>query len=173
MYTKITISGGICTGKTTLFWNLFKTLKWPTFSASSFFRDYARANNISLQKGEEQEEEVTKTIDYGMLELLKSSKHIVLEGWMSGIMADGIPGVLKVLLTSDESVRIDRYALREKVTKLEAVEKIREREGNLFKKLKQIYGRQDFLDPKNYDLIIDTSAKDPDEVLASVLSKVK
>jgi len=53
-YSKITISGKICTGKTTLFWDLQKKLNWPVFSTGQFFRDYARQHNLSLEKAEEQ-----------------------------------------------------------------------------------------------------------------------
>ena len=172
MYTKITISGLICSGKTTLFWDLFKKLNWPTFSASHFFRDYARTHGTSLQKGEEQNESLTKVIDLGMTELLKNSEHIILEGWMAGIMADELSGVLRVFLTCDDRERVKRFAEREHVNLDQAQTQIKERETNVYKKLRDIYKRNDFLDPKNYNLVIDTTDKSPEEVLKIVLDKI-
>lgn len=173
MYSKITISGQICTGKTTLFWELYKTLNWPTFSASHFFRDYARTHHVSLQKGEEQEGSLTKVIDYGMQELIKKEQHIILEGWMAGVMADKNPGVLRVLLVCEEKERVRRFAERENVSLQEAAVKVKEREENVYAKLKENYGRDDILDPKNYNLIVDTTKKTTPEVLNEVLAKLK
>lgn len=172
MYNKITISGLICSGKTTLFWDLFKKLNWPTFSASHFFRDYARTHGTSLQKGEEQTLSLTKVVDFGMLELLKNEQHIILEGWMTGIMADDLPGVLRIFLTCSEEVRAKRFADREKVSLEEARAQIQERETNVYGKLREIYKRDDFLDHKNYNLVIDSTSKTPEQVLAEVLLKV-
>jgi len=172
MYSKITISGLICSGKTTLFWDLFKKLNWPTFSASHFFRDYSRTHGTSLQKAEEQTQSLTKVVDFGMLELLKNEQHIILEGWMTGIMADDLPGVLRVFLTCTDEERIKRFAEREKVSLEEAKYQIKERENNVYGKLQSIYKRNDFLDPKNYNLVIDTTTKSPQEILTEVLLKI-
>jgi len=169
MYDRATISGQICTGKTTLFWSLQKILGWPMFSASQFFRDRARTQNVSLQKAEEQNSNITKEIDFEMQSLLKKKHNILLEGWMAGIMADDIPGVLKVLLVCDEEKRIERFMQREQISREEAINKIREREGSWEKKLEKIYNRNDFWDPKHYDLVIDTTNKSPQEILDAVL----
>lgn len=173
MYTKITISGQICSGKTTLFWDLYKTLNWPTFSASHFFRDYARMHHVSLQKGEEQEDSLVKVIDYGMKELLKKEDHVIIEGWMAGVMADEIPKVLRILLKCNEDERIKRFIKRDGGTVEEARRKIKEREANVYMRLKQIYHREDILKPKNYNMVIDTSKKSQTEVLRSVLAKLQ
>lgn len=172
MYNRVTISGSICSGKTTLFWDLYKKLNWPTFSAGHFFRDYARNQQVSLQKAEEQDTQLTKIIDYGMKELLTKERHIILEGWMAGIMANKLPRVLRVLLVADEKARIKRFAKREKCSIEQAKQKIKQRAENVFAKLEQIYGRSDFLDPKNYNLVIDTTDKKADEVLSGVLRKL-
>ncbi len=173
MYTRITISGQICTGKTTLFWDLFKALNWPTFSAGHFFRDLARTHHVSLQKGEEQEANLTKIIDYCMRELLKKEQHVILEGWMAGVMADEIPDVLRILLSCNEDERVKRFAQREGVNLVKAKQQVQEREENVYSKLKQIYGRDDVLDPKNYNLVIDTNNKSADEIVQIVLQQVQ
>src|SRR5690348_14402762 len=169
MYDRATISGQICTGKTTLFLGLKKRLGWSTFSASQFFRNYARTHGASLQKAEEQHVDITRQIDSQMQDMLKEKHNILLEGWMAGIMADDIPGVLKVLLVCDEEKRIERFMERDHVSSQEAAFKIQDREGSWKKKLTEIYNRSDFWDRSHYDLVVDTTNKSPEEVLTLVL----
>lgn len=170
MYKKATISGQICTGKTTLFSDLEKTLGWTIFSAGHFFREYAKTKEISIENADEQNEKLTKEVDLHMQSMLKEKDNILLEGWMTGIMAQGIPEVLKILLTCDDEERIQRFMKREHVSKEEAMVSVRDRQGNWKKKLEKIYKRNDFFDPKNYDLVVDTTDKKSDEVLHIVLS---
>lgn len=169
MYNKVTISGRICTGKTTLFWLLQKKLGWPTFSASQYFRDYSRSTGVSLQKAEEQNPNLTREVDLRMKKLLEEEKHILLEGWMSGIMANAVPDVLRILLTCEDTERVRRCAKRDSLSSKEAKGKIAEREGSWMDKLTRIYGRDDFFDPKNYNLVIDTTHKSLEETLDLVL----
>ena len=171
-YSKVTISGRICTGKTTLFWGLQRKLAWPTFSASAFFRDYARTHKLSLERAEEQNEQLTKEVDYRMQAMFQGKGKLIAEGWMAGIMADEFPGVLRVLLTCAEEERIKRFARRDKVSLTEAAAKIREREKNLFAVLKKIYQREDFVDPRNYNLVVDTTTLTPQRLIQQVLQKL-
>lgn len=88
MYNTITISGKICTGKSTLFTMLAQTLQWETISSSQYFRQYAREHALDINKAEEQSNELTKKIDYMVRDRLKTGKHIIAEGWMAGVMAE-------------------------------------------------------------------------------------
>lgn len=172
MYNKITISGLICTGKTSLFWDLQEKLIWPTFSVSQFFRDYSRTHNFSLEKAEEQSERLTKKVDFRVANMLKSNGNLIVEGWMAGIMADNFADVLRVLLTCSDKVRIKRFADREKVSIEEATSRIKEREENLFRVLNKIYNRSDFVDPRNYNYVIDTSNILQDTLVNQVLTRL-
>lgn len=169
MYNKVTISGRICTGKTTLFFDLQQKLVWPTFSASYFFRDYAAAKHLSLDKASEQSDQLTQIIDYGMGELLRKKDSIIFEGWMTGIVARELPNVLRVLLTCADDIRAKRFSRRENLSVKDALRKINERETNLFKKLEEIYHRNDFVNPVNYNMVIDTTKSTPKKSLDLVL----
>ncbi len=171
-YTKITISGKICTGKTTLFWTLLKKLNWPIFSTSQYFRDYARTHKMILEKATEQNDKLTKEVDFRVRRMLRSKGNLIVEGWMAGIMANSFPDVVRLLLVCDDRIRIKRFAKREKVNLEEAKKLVYDRENNLFGKLGEIYKRSDFVDPKNYNLIIDTSYITPQAVLKKVLTKL-
>jgi predicted cytidylate kinase len=171
-YNKITISGKICTGKTTLYKNLQHTLGWPAYSAGHFFRKYSKEHGLVLASADEQNEDITKRVDFGMHEKLLKDKHIILEGWMSGIMAQGISDVLRILLVCNDRVRIKRFKEREKITEEEASKNIFARETNVFQKLSEIYYRKDFTNPVNYDLVIDTNDISKEEILKKVLDQL-
>ena len=59
-YTKIAISGKICSGKSTLFNDLEEKLKWPVFQTGKYFREYAKKNKLTLENAGEQNDKLTK-----------------------------------------------------------------------------------------------------------------
>lgn len=171
-YSKITISGKICAGKSTLFDELTQTLKWPTFSASHIFRQAAQEQGLVLEAAEEQESALTQKIDNQIRKQLETHEHIIVEGWMAGIKAAGMPKILKVFLTATDSVRFARFSKREHISIAEAQKRVLERETSWLHKLEAIYARSDFFAPQHYDLIIDTSNRTPDSVTAMVLKQL-
>ena len=172
-HDKITISGQICTGKTTLYKALEQSLGWQTFSTGQFFRDYAKKHNLDLEAGEEQNEDITKKIDYQVRELLKTKSQIIVEGWLAGIMAKDIAGVLKILLVCDAKKRQQRFGKREQVSHKEAASRVKERDNSWLAEIKKIYNRADIFDPRHYDLIIDTTDQKPEAILQQVLDIVQ
>jgi predicted cytidylate kinase len=171
-YTKITVSGQICTGKTTLYKALGAKLGWPTFSTGQFFRDYAAKHQLSIESAAEQNATITKKIDYQVREMLKGEGKMVVEGWMAGVMAESTPGVLRVLLTCQNPVRYRRFADREQTTLVEAKKQVTERDTNWLAEIAKIYGRSDIFAPKHYDLVIDTTKFTPPQILRRVLEKL-
>lgn len=171
-FNKITISGKICTGKTSLLKSLQKELSWPIFMTGKLFRDYVKENNLNLDQVWEQNEVLTKEIDFKVRDLLHQDGHLIVDGWMSGLMASKLPDVLKVLLTCDDKIRYQRFANREGISFDEAKKRVEERQSNWLSKLEKIYNRNDFLDPKNYDLIIDTTDATSQDILKKVLEKI-
>lgn len=170
---KITISGKICTGKSTLLRTLQKELNWPVFMTGQLFREYVKKNRLNLEHVEEQNDNLTKKIDFKVRDMLKLPGNLIVDGWMSGIMANIFPNILKVLLICDDNIRYQRFANREKINLNEAKIRVDERQNNWLNKLKKIYKRDDFMDPKNYDLIIDTSNLSLQDILKKVLQKIK
>ncbi len=172
-YTKITVSGRICTGKTTLLKKLTDHLRWQSFHAGQFFRNYVETHNLELNQAAEQNEKLAKKVDFRTRDLLKrKTGNYIFDSWMAGLMADHYPHVLRILLVCDDRVRIQRFAEREQVSFSEAEKEIRERENNLFNKLSRIYNRYDFVDPKNYNLVIDTTLLSANQILQKVLKIV-
>lgn len=136
------------------------------------FREYVKKNQLNLEQVEEQNDEVTKKIDYQVRDMINAPGNLIVDGWMSGLMANNLPNVLKVLLICKDDIRYQRFADREKINVNEAKKRVEERQTNWLNKLEKIYNRNDFIDPKNYDLIIDTSKISSEDVLEKVLSLV-
>jgi predicted cytidylate kinase len=159
VYTKITISGKICTGKSSVFRALLKKLQWPTFSSGAYFREYAKTHDLGLNSAEEQTKKLTMEVDMMVKKKLSEPGNLLLDAWLGGVLAEKAPGVLKVLLVADDSVRYKRFSEREKTTLSQARKEVTLRDNSWFEKVSKIHKRDDFFDLKNYDLVIDTSDK--------------
>jgi len=185
-YHAITISGPICSGKSSLFKTLCQKLGWLSYSASQFFRDFCQKNNLPLFAANLRPVSLTRKVDQEMRKKLLAGENLILEGWLAGFIArlpspggeatggqaQGIPGVLKVLLICEDGERAKRFAKREKISLQKAFREIRKREGNLFGKWGKVYGRRDFFEPKFYDLVIDTTRLKPKEPVDLVLKEM-
>jgi len=172
MYKKITISGRICTGKSSLFRTLSENLRYPTFSSSQLFRERAQELGIDLETAGEQEEALTRQIDDQITEFLQNHEQALVEGWMAGIKSQGIKGVLRIFLTCDDAERFARFAKREQCSFEEAKRKVLEREHNWLKRLSRIYQREDFFDSKHYNWVLNTSHISPHETVEKALEKI-
>jgi len=190
-FKNITISGLICTGTSTLSQLLIEKLGWEHWNAGQFFRDYCKEHGLKLENTSDRSDDLSRQVEYGMRKDLKEKKGQLMEAWLSGFVAQGIKGALKVLLVCDDSLRVDRYVNREGVSVKEAKELIKKREFENAKKWSRVYekergewidkknqglrtkdGHFDFWDPKLYDLVIDTYSNSREETLKNVLKKL-
>jgi cytidylate kinase len=195
-YKNITISGLPGTGTTTLLRLVEKKLGWKGYSGGEFMREYALEKGIFKPSGgmhhsaADYEDEFDRKIDYGVREKLEKKTGGIYEAWLTGFLAQGIEGTLKVLLIcSDDGVRVDRVVNRDQITVLEAKDHIMTREEQNRRKWTRVYKDEwnkwvvkkgmigedepiDFWDPRLYDLIIDTYSNSREETLKKVLDKV-
>lgn len=174
-YRIITISGQYAVGTTTLAENLKDTLGWKYVNVGAIQREYDRKNNINenRQGALSRSDEHERKMDDMTKKMLKDEKNLIYEAWLAGFMAQGIPGVLKVLLIcSEEAVRIDRVVNRDEISVDEAKQYIKQREEENAVKWKKLYGDHDFWDSKYYDLVIDTYSSGQMETLGRVLDKL-
>lgn len=196
-YKNITISGLPGSGSTTLLRELGEHLPdWETFSGGEFMRAYALEKKIFQPKSgihhdaSHYEDDFDKKVDFGMRETLTERNHYILESWLSGFMAQQVPGVLKVLLHCDDSLRIDRIVNRDGISVEEAKNHIFTRENNNRQKWSRMYQEQwyqwvivpgtlgedqpiDFWHPNLYDLVIDTYSHAKVETLQLVLNAIQ
>lgn len=196
-YKNITISGLPGCGSTTLLKSLREELAdqgWQGFSGGEFMRAYAEAKGLFQQNNglhhdaSHYEDDFDRQIDYGMRERLTTENKWILESWISGFMAQQVPGVLKVLLIcSEDAVRIDRIVNRDQVTIEAAKDNIHQRVTNNVTKWRRLYHQEwndwvvqagkatageeiDFWKPNLYDVVIDTYSTPQRETMDAVLA---
>jgi len=143
-YRNITISGLPGSGSTTLLYGLKEALKydgWKGYNGGEFMRAYAKEKGLFRGIGElhhdasHYEDDFDRRIDMGMRERLQKENKWILESWLSGFLAQGVNGVLKVLMTcSDKAIRIDRIVNRDEVSAEVALKNMNERYENNSKK---------------------------------------
>lgn len=135
------------------------------------FRDYVKDHGLNLEEAEEQSEKLTKAVDYKVRDMLHSPGNLIVDGWLSGIMANKLVDVLKILLFCKDDIRYKRFAKREKINFEEAKKKVEERQRSWFSKIKKIHKitYSKLNNEKNYTLVIDTSYITPQAVLKKVL----
>ena len=168
-YRSIVISGPVASGSTTAAKLLSQKLEIPYKSAGDFFREYMIKYNIPLPQKEKIPDEVEKKVDDELTELA-NNKSIIIDGLYTGYFARSKPQVLKVLLTCDENERI-RRALERIHTHKETAEDVKKRDAAHDIKFHKLYADENFLNPKFFDLIIDTTKTKPEEVSEKILEK--
>lgn len=171
-YTSITISGPIASGTTTAAKYVAEKLNLKYQSAGDFFRKYMLDHEIELHKKEDLPDEVDREFDQEIEKVLKDKKPVVLDGLYVGYFARNIPHVLKVLLTADQDIRIKR-ALSRTHTHKETPETVRKRDQSHNAKFRKLYADENFLDPKFFDLVIDTTDLSIEDVNSKILKKFK
>jgi cytidylate kinase len=199
-YQNITISGLPGSGSTTLLNMLREELKldgWRGFSGGEFMRAYAAEKGMFDDSkrlhhdASHYEDDFDRKIDYGMREKLESGKKWILESWLSGFMAQRVPGTLKILMTcSEDAIRIDRIVNRDQVSIKEAKQHLMGRYETNLKIWQKLYAQEwqdwvvkpgtldsqapiDFWHPDLYDLVIDTYSSTKKETIRLVLDALK
>lgn len=195
-YHNITISGLPGCGSTTMLNGLREALKvdgWRGFSGGEFMRHYAMEKGL-WDKGNNAHHNATiysvefeNEVDFGMRQKLQDESQWIIESWLSGFLAQGVPHTLKILMTcSSDDVRIDRVVNRDGITVEQAKQNTIERYENNLKKWIGMYSAQwqewvvgpgtvspnapiDFWRPELYDLILDTYSLTAEQTLEKVL----
>jgi cytidylate kinase len=190
-YRNITVSGKICTGTSTLSRFLVKKLGWSHWNAGQFFRDYCKEHNLKLENSSDRSDDLSRQVEFGMRKDLQKKSGQLMEAWLSGFVAQGLDGVLKVLLVCDDSLRVDRFVNREGVSVKESKEHLLKREHENAEKWTRVYKKEwsewvsedkqglkakddlyDFWHPDLYDLVIDTYSNSREETLSFVLKEL-
>lgn len=199
-YRNITISGLPGCGSTTLLQLLKEALQfdgWKGFSGGEFMREYAKEKGLFREEAglhhsaAHYEDDFDRKIDFGMREKLENEEKWILESWLSGFMAQGVPGTLKVLMIcSDDAVRVDRIVNRDSVDVMAAKKNMFARYQANLSKWSRMYKDQweewvvqtgkvkpeaqiDFWLPELYDVVIDTYSHNQQQSLDIVLNAIE
>ncbi|MBI2595871.1 AAA family ATPase [Candidatus Daviesbacteria bacterium] len=165
MFKNIAVSGAIATGKSTLARNLAQTLGWQWLSAGEYFRKWHGKHKIPLHHSGKVPQELDKKFDKHFQNLMKNKEHVVFESHLAGFFAKDYPQTFKVLCCSELKTRIKRAAK-------EAAKSIKMRAESHRRKFKKLYGVENRLDESYFNLVVDTTAKTPEEVLQFVLKSI-
>ena len=161
---RITVSGPPGSGTTTLAKALSSRFDLEHVSSGDVFRSMARERDMSLAefgRVAEEDPEIDREIDERQAEIARENNDIVLEGRLSGWMAEEAD--MRVWLDAPLDVRAERVAEREGQTVEEARVEIEEREASESKRYQEIHGI-DIDDLSVYDLVVDTSTWDKNGV---------
>ena len=180
-YSSIAISGKPGAGRSTLLRNLkpiLDPLRWETFSGGDWSRKFSiekgkhDRNDVTHHKATDYGEDIDHQIDLALREKLSNPDvHVAVESWIAGWNMRGLKHVLKVLLMCDDALRIDRIVNRDNLTVEEAKNHLKDREDSNLGKWSTMYrvSKEDFWDPKHYDLVINTYSHGPKETFHLVL----
>lgn len=193
-YKNITISGLPGSGSSTLGRSLAEKLGWEYFSGGEFMRNYAIERGLLKPElkihhlATVYDDEFDREVDYRMRGWLEKKDGKILDSWLSGFLAQGTKGTLKVLMQcSNDEIRIDRLVNRDGISVEEAKKHVFEREDKNLEKWTRMYVQEwqrwvgkesqkyrrgkwfDFYHPSLYDLVIDTYSLDRDSSLKKAL----
>lgn len=195
-FQDVTISGLPGCGSTTLLKLLREELQfagWTGFSGGEFMRAYAiekgfyDATDGKHHAADAYPDDFDMQVDMDIRHKLQNQQHWIIESWLSGFMAQGVSGVLKVLMVcSDYSIRVDRIVNRDSITVEQAKEHLHERYETNLNKWRRMYHQEwqkwvvevgtlpadaeiDFWRPELYDIVIDTYRTNQHQSLELVL----
>lgn len=169
-YKSITLSGSVASGTSTAAKSLAAKYNFPYKSTGDFFRQYMLDHNIPLPNKEEIPNELERQIDEEFTRMIEKSPGVIVDSLYAGYFTRNMPHVLRVLLTADENTRIERAVTRQHTHK-ETAEDVKKRDQAHDLKFRNLYSNEDFLDPKFFDLVIDTTHTAPEEVIKKISEK--
>lgn len=174
----ITLSGVSGSGKSTIAKRLQELLKYNYYSMGKLQREIAKEKGVSiLELGEleKKDDSIDRMIDAKQKALGEKEDNFIMDSWLGSHF---IPHSYKILLTCRTEVRAERIMKsgRGKVesyeTFKEAAEKIEKRDLVNRERWLEYYG-YDYLDKRNYNLVIDTSDITPDQIMVIIERNLK
>ncbi|MCL4438230.1 MAG: AAA family ATPase [Candidatus Thermoplasmatota archaeon] len=165
---RITISGPIGSGKSTVGKIIAKKLDLPFFSGGSIFREQAKKHGMTVEEFNtfsETHRDIDIDLDNMQLNYLREHGDIVFESRLAGWLcsSNGIDA-LKIFLDASENVRFTRVRNRENPSDDDTLRNLmRSRERSEHIRYQELYGL-DYNDHSFYDLYINTDDMLADEV---------
>lgn len=170
---KITIFGLAGTGKTSTGKLLAEKLKYEFQSTGNMFRAVARDLGLSLQELEmlsKKDDKYDKELDNKVVEFGKTHDNFIFESRLAWYF---IPDSFKIHLICDYNERIKRVANREGKDFELVKDETENREQAIFERYNNYYGIVNVSDSKNFDLEIDTTFNNLEEVLEIIMTDIK
>jgi len=167
----ICISGDAASGKTTAARRVLARLpEWRMVSTGARFRDYCARHGLSPQQISHLGDQLHRDADADMLQVLREESGVIAEGRLVGYLARELPDTLRVYCQCPLPVRAERFHGREAGFSVEeSAALVAQRDEADRANFRHLYGI-DYHDPIYYDLVLDTSQMDPDQVAEAILA---
>jgi len=170
---KITISGIGGVGKGTISKLLGEKLNYQVLSGGDFFRAMAKEQGMDLYEFEEYvktQPDFDYKLDKMQEKFGQENDNFVLEsriGWYF------VPDSFKIKLICEEGERLRRIKERDggEIDEIKAKEE--QRLKAIKERYKKLYQIDDFQADENFDLIVDTTKLNPDEIVNLILERIK
>ena len=163
---RITVSGLPGSGTTTLARRLAEFRGIPLVSAGEVFRQMAQERGIDLAAFgalAEKNPEIDRGIDRRQQEIAGNHQHVILEGRLSGWMVRDAD--VKVWLKAPLACRVQRIHERDGIADLSAAEQMTLAREACEAQRYRTYYSIDIGDLSIYDIVLDSSRWDPDQLL--------
>jgi predicted cytidylate kinase len=174
---KITITGDLYSGKSTVAKAISEALKYTYFSVGDLQRKLAIEKGMSITEYNKYmlDNNLDHEVDNKTMEIGKDNENFIFDARLAW---NFIPDSFKIYLKVDVDVSVQR-AMKDDRGKSEkyaqmkdAMDNIIERRRLEVSRFKEIYD-VDFGDESNYDLVIDTSHVSTEAVIREILEKIK
>ncbi len=168
-FHRITVTGDPGSGKSTFARAVAARLGYRLITTGNIFRALAAERGISvnaLNELAETQAEIDRQVDDYLVSLNETAEDLVLDSRMGWHF---VKDCLKIRLTVDPEIAADRIfrdttELRETFADFgTAVREVEQRKRSEVLRYRSLYG-VDISDPENFDLVIDTSHKAPDDI---------
>lgn len=175
----ISLSGELASGKGTVSKLLAESLNYTIYRNGEYARKLAREKGLDITSFNEylaEHPEIDIQIENSAAEYAKENDNFIIDarlGWYA------VPNSFKVYLIIDIDIAASRAFHDENRKSSEKFETLEEQKADMLKRYKlenerylKLYGvhKEDL---NNYDLVIDTSYKTPEEVKTEILTKYK
>jgi predicted cytidylate kinase len=171
---RITLSGDLGSGKSTVGRRLAERLRLPHYSAGSLFREIGQIANLdALQTNLAAEDNVTidEAVDNRTRELDRSGESFIIDSRMAWHFVTGAARVYLSASPETAARRIAADTTRSSETYTshsEALASLERRRESEIRRYKKLYSA-DITDPGNYDLIIITDDADVDDIAELII----
>jgi len=179
----ITISGVAGSGKTTVGKILAEKLGYKFYDIGTLRKQMAKARGMTIEefnKLGETDSSTDKDADAFTINLAKTEKDFVMQGRTAYHF---IPHSVKIYLTVSPQIAAERVVMdnlnpernsASKTATVEQIEKLcKDRDNSDMLRYRKIYGIENFADPKNYDLVLDTTNLSVNQVVNKILAYAK
>ena len=161
VFRNIAISGRIAVGSSSLAKALSSCLGWKLRDAGQIFRDVTAQMGFNLETDIDnaiggRDDQIDKEVDRKTIEILNQGHNSIVTSKLAGFLGKETEGILRVLVVCRIDDRVNRYSKDRGYPPEEAKRLLEDREEKDQQKWERLYGKQDFFDPVNFHLVIDS-----------------